>query len=104
VEYFADDIDENWMENGGVLFINPALYSIQIEDVFRTSSIYVSFQNLSEKQRLQRKYKFIRKWLGLADTDPITYAIRALHSLNIPADLDAQEQVIQNEIYLRYQL
>jgi len=104
VEYFADDIDEKWRKDGGVLFINPALYSIQIEDVFRTSSIYAAFQNLSEKQRLQRKYKFIRKWLGLADTDPITHSIQALHSLNTTADLNTHEQVIQSEIYLRYQL
>jgi hypothetical protein len=44
VQYFSDDISEGWKrEPDGSLEINPALYSIQIEDVFRHDTLYSTF-------------------------------------------------------------
>lgn len=44
VQYFVDDISQGWRtETDGSLTINPALYSIQVEDVFRHSTLYATF-------------------------------------------------------------
>lgn len=104
VEYFADDITEAWKKDGGVLLINPAIYSSRIEQVFWSSIVYKTFEALPEKDRLQRKYGFIAKWLQLGPKDPLTLSIKKLNSLNTPASLGTQELAIQDAIYLRYQL
>ncbi len=103
VEYFADDIEAGWTKADGVLLINPVRYSLQIEQVFRTSSIYAAFKNLPDKERLLRKYDFIRQWLRLDKHDSITKRISTLKQLDASA-LSTHEHAIRTELYERYGL
>jgi hypothetical protein len=80
IEYFADEIDAGWQKADGVLFVNPARYSLQVEAVFRTATIFRAFQQTPQKQQLVRKYQFIRKWLALGRNDLISQKISTLES------------------------
>jgi len=104
-QYFIDDIVEGWRrDTDGTLVINPALYSLQIENVFRTGKLYATFQKQSPVQLLRLKYKFIRQWVELDNADPISASIKALDKLRADADLDTEDKSIQSAIYNRYGL
>ncbi len=104
-QYFIDDIDEGWKrEADGSLIINPALYSIQIEDVLRRPTLYLTFRQQPEVKLLRIKYRFIRQWLELDKNDALTKTIKALERLDATADLEAQDAKIRAEIYKRYKL
>ena len=104
-QYFIDDIPEGWRrEPGGTLTINPAIYSVQIENVFRSAKLYQSFRSQPDLQLLKLKYRFIRQWLELDKTDPIAQLIRVLDKLSPAADLEAEDAKIRSAIYSRYNL
>ena len=105
VQYFIDDIEEGWKrEADGTLIINPAQYSIQVEDVFRHPTLYKTFRELPALQLLQIKYKFVRQWLDLDKSDPIAQAVKALDTLDATADLQAVDDGIRRQICERYGL
>jgi hypothetical protein len=105
VQYLIDDIEEGWKrEADGTLLINPAQYSIQIEEVFRQRTLYATFRQLPAIQLLQMKYKFVRQWLELDKNDPIARAVKALDALDATADLEAVENTIRKQVYERYRL
>lgn len=105
VQYFIDDICEGWRrEVDGSLTINPALYSIQVEDAFRTPNLYLTFCHQPAVDLLLRKYRFVRQWLDLDKNDGITKAIKALDRLDPAADLDVADAIIRKQIYERYGL
>jgi hypothetical protein len=103
VEYFADKMDDNWRKEEGILFVNPARYSLQVEAVFRTSAIFQAFQNQPDQVRLLRKYQFIGQWLSLERNDPVARNISALKALG-PSDFGTREVAIRNELYQKYEL
>lgn len=104
-QYFIDDIGEGWRrESDGTLLINPAVYSVQIEDVFRRPKLYQTFRSQPALRLLQLKYKFIRQWLELDKADAISQRIKALDKLDATVDLDARDAQIRVEIYKRYGL
>jgi hypothetical protein len=103
VEYFADEIEDGWHNADGVLLVNPTRYSIVVEAVFRGSTIFRAFGQLPEKQRLLRKYQFLKQWLGLAKNDSIAKDISALESLD-SSDLREKELAIRSDLYHRYGL
>jgi hypothetical protein len=89
VQYFIDDIPEGWRrEMDGSLIINPALYSAQVEDVFRHPTLDSTFCQQPPLNLLRTKYRFVRQWLGLEKDDAITTAIKALDKLDATADED----------------
>jgi hypothetical protein len=105
VQYFIDDIPEGWRrERDGSLTINPALYSNQVEDVFRRSTLYLTFCQQPPLRLLQAKYRFVRSWLDLDKADTISAAIRALNHLDAAANLDTADAQIRAQIYERYGL
>ena len=105
VQYFADDIPEGWRrETDDSLTINPALYSIQVEDAFRTATLYSTFCQQPRLDLLLRKYGFVRQWLDLDKNDGITKAIKALDRLDPAADLDLADATIRKQIHERYGL
>jgi hypothetical protein len=105
VQYFVDDISQGWRrETDGSLTINPALYSIQVEDVFRHSTLYATFCQQPAFQLLRLKYRFVRGWLDLDNSDPIAQAIRALDHFVADADLEREGAVIRELVYQRYEL
>ena len=105
VQYFVDDIDQGWRrEPNGLLTINPALYSIQVEDVFRDSTLYSTFCQQPALQLFKLKYRFIRYWLDLDRNDTITKAIKALDDIDATADLELNDTEIRGLIYQRYGL
>jgi hypothetical protein len=105
VQYFIDDIEEGWKRDAdGTLVINPARYSVQVEDVFRHPTLYATFRQLPELRLLQIKYKFVRRWLNLDKSDPIAQAVKALDSLDANADLQAVDDRIRKQIYQHYGL
>jgi hypothetical protein len=104
-QYFIDDIEEGWCrEADGTLVINPAIYSVQIEDVFRRPKLYQTFRAQPALRLLQLKYRFIRQWLELDNADMISQQIKALDKLDAAADLDGQDVQLQAEICRRYGL
>jgi hypothetical protein len=104
-QYFIDDISEGWRRDpDGTLVVNPAIYGIQIEDVFRRPKLYQTFSSQPDLQLLKLKYRFIRQWLELNKTDAIAQMIRALDRLRAGADLQAEEAKIRGAIYSRYNL
>jgi hypothetical protein len=105
VQYFSDDISEGWKrDEDGSLAINPALYSIQIEDVFRHPTLYLTLCQQPPLQLLRLKYRFVRQWLDLDKRDAISTAIKALDNLNATADLDGANSGLRAQIYQRYAL
>ncbi len=104
-QYFIDDISEGWRrEPDGTLVINPAIYSVQVENVFRSGKLYQTFQSQPDFQLMKLKYRFIRQWLELDKTDAIAQMIRAVDKLSPAADLEPEEAKIRNAIYIRYNL
>ena len=105
VQYFIDDIPEGWKkEADGSLIINPALYSVQVEGVFRHPTLYSTFCQQPPVNLLRTKYRFVRQWLDLGKTDAITAAIKALDKLDAAADVDIVDAGIRAQIYHRYGL
>jgi len=105
VQYFVDDIPEGWRrEEDGSLIINPALYSLRVEGVFRRPTLYETFCQQPPLDLLRTKYRFVRQWLHLDRTDAITTAIKALDKLDATANLDAADARIRDQIYERYGL
>jgi hypothetical protein len=105
VQYFIDDIPEGWRrEVDGSLIINPALYSVQVEDVFRHPNLYSTFCQQPPLNLLRTKYRFVRQWLGLDKADAITTAIKALDELDATSDADTVDAEIRAQIYNRYGL
>lgn len=105
VRSFVDDIEQGWRrEEDGSLTINPAAYSIQVEDVFRHPTLCSTFRQQSALQLLQIKYKFVRQWLDLDRNDSITKSAKALDDLDSMADLEEEDVKIRGQIYRRYGL
>ena len=104
-QYFIDDIPEGWRrEPDGTLFINPAIYSIQVEDTFRSVKLYQTFRSQPPLQLLQLKYRFVRSWLELDSADAISQMIKALNKLGPTADLVVEDAKIRAAVYKRYSL
>ena len=105
VQYFIDDISQGWRrEEDGSLTINPALYSVQVEEVFRSNTLYSTFCQHPPLKLLRMKYRFVRQWLDLDKNDAITKAIKRLDKLDAAADLEGEDAEIRRQIYQRYGL
>jgi hypothetical protein len=105
VQYFIDDIKEGWRrENDGSLTINPAVYSIEIEDVFKRPALYLAFSRQSPLQLLRLKYKFVRQWLDLGNEHAITKAIKMLDGVNENANVGQKDNDIRQLIYKTYDI
>jgi hypothetical protein len=104
-QYFIDDISEGWRrEPNGTLVVNPAIYSVQIENVFRSPKLYQTFCSQPDLQLLKLKYRFVGQWLELGKTDAVTQMIKALERLSVAADLEEEDAKIRSAIYRRYNL
>jgi hypothetical protein len=105
VQYFVDDISQGWRREGdGSLTINPALYSFQVEGVFRQSTLYSTFCQQPALQLLRLKYKFVQQWLDLSRNDAISKAIKALDDIDSTSDLEREDAEIRNQICQLYGL
>ena len=102
-QYFIDDVAEGGRrEPDGTLVINPAIYSVQIENVFLSAKLYQTFRSQPDLQLLKLKYRFIRQWLELEKTSAIAQLIKGLDRLSPAADLEAEEAKIRSAVYSRY--
>jgi len=105
VQYFIDDINQGWRrETDGTLVINPARYSIQVEEVFLRPTLYQAVCQQPALQLLKMKYRFVRQWLDLDKKDPITKSIEGLGNLDLSADLALEDTRIRRQICERYGL
>ena len=105
VQYFVDDIDQGWArERDGSLTINPAAYSIQVEDVFLRPTLYQTFRAQPALKLLRLKFRFIRQWLELDKNDSLAESIKALDKLDATVDLKREEARLRAQIYQRYGL
>ena len=105
VQYFADDIIQGWRrEMDGSLTINPALYSVQVEDVFRHPTLYDTFRKQPALRLLRLKYRFVRGWLDLNRNDTIAKAIKALDDIDAAVDLEREDAELRARVYQLYGL
>jgi hypothetical protein len=105
VEYFVDDISQGWRrEPDGSLTVNPALYGIQVEQVFLHPTLDLTFREQPALKLLQLKYRFVRQWLDLGKDDTIAKAIKALDGINASDDLERKDGEIRAMICQIYRL
>lgn len=104
VEYFANEIDEGWKNDGDSVLINPRLYADRFEAAFRQGSLTAEYEKQTDEVRTVRKYQYIRQWLRLDSKNPITIEIKKLEGCATLKDIRIQETVIQKMIYASYDL
>lgn len=104
VEYFADDIAEGWRKDADTVLINPKLYAARFELAFRQGSHIEKYRQLTDDVRIIRKYQYIRQWLRLDRTHPISKEVKKLEGCATLQDIHTQETVIRQMIYDSYNL
>jgi hypothetical protein len=104
VEYFADDIAEGWRKDADTVLINPKLYAARFELAFRQGSHIEKYRQLTDDVRIIRKYQYIRQWLRLDRTHPISKEVKRLEGCATLQDIHTQETVIRQMIHDSYNL
>ncbi|MCH7586234.1 MAG: hypothetical protein IH941_13935, partial [Acidobacteria bacterium] len=89
----------------GDLHLNPDVYFRQFESGYRAGGpIWEYDQLISEEQLTIQKYRFLRKWLALDKSNPITVAIDEFEKCSSPGEATAKESEIQSLTKAAYQL
>lgn len=101
---FDEEMSEGWKENSGVVYINTNAYADQFIIAFEQGAHVKKYRQLSDEDRVKRKYNFIRQWLRIDKTHLVTQEIKKLDSCNTLPSIRAQEAIIQQAIYSEYRL
>jgi hypothetical protein len=101
---FNDEMTDGWKEESGIIYINTNIYAEQFVKAFEQGAHVQKYRQLSDEERVKRKYNFIRKWLRVDKAHPITREIKKLDACNTLSDIRTQEVIIQQTIYNEYGL
>lgn len=94
-----------WKFSNPVLRINPIIYADQFIAGFKSGKIYRKYcQLLTEKEKVICKYNFIRDWLGLGKSHPISLEIKKLRSFAGINQIKAQEKLIKKMMYKEFNI
>ena len=99
------NLEFGWKFSNPVLQINPIIYADQFIAGFRSGKIYRKYcQLLTEKEQIICKYNFIRDWLDLGKSHPISLEIKKLRSFAVINQIKAQEELIKKMMYKEFHI